>query len=127
MSTRGCGMEAEPMRSSPRWAVRRYPSASSGACRLPFAAQRRRGKRPTHSPAKSLSCSRDRLELLLSRSGDVAPSAITRFVARAFDIVVHVARTKDGRRIVREIAAVEDAGPVVVWRFGETTVRQLPS
>jgi len=69
----------------------------------------------------------DRLELLLSRSGDVAPSAITRFVARAFDVVVHVARTKDGRRIVREIAAVEDAGPVVVWRFGETTVRQLPS
>lgn len=68
----------------------------------------------------------DRLELLLSRSGDVAPSAISRFVARAFDVVVHVARAKSGLRIVREIAAVEDAGPVVVWRMGETTVRQLP-
>jgi pilus assembly protein CpaF len=69
----------------------------------------------------------DRLELLLSRSGDVAPAAIGRFVARAFDAVVHVARGKDGSRLVREIAAVEDAGPVVVWRAGETSIRQLPS
>ena len=68
----------------------------------------------------------DRLELLLARSGDVAPDAIARFVARAFDIVVHVGRAKDGLRIVREIAAVEDGGPVVVWRAGEASVRQLP-
>jgi pilus assembly protein CpaF len=69
----------------------------------------------------------DRLELLLSRSGDVAPTAIARFVARAFDVVVHVARGRDGSRLVREVAALEDAGPVVVWRTGETSIRQLPS
>ena len=68
----------------------------------------------------------DRLELLLARSGDVAPQAISRFVARAFDVVVHVARAKDGPRMVREIAAIEDAGPVVLWRTGESAVRQLP-
>jgi pilus assembly protein CpaF len=69
----------------------------------------------------------DRLELLLARSGDVAPQAISRFVARAFDVVVHVARAKDGLRIVHEIAAVEESGPVVVWRSGETTIRPLPN
>jgi pilus assembly protein CpaF len=68
----------------------------------------------------------DRLELLLARSGDVAPTAIARFVLRAFDVVVHVIRSEDGRRVVREIAALEDAGPVVVWRSGETFTRQLP-
>jgi len=69
----------------------------------------------------------DRLELLLARSGDVAPDAISRFVSRAFDVVVQVARAKNGARLVREIAAVENAGPVVVWRFGESSIRQLPS
>jgi pilus assembly protein CpaF len=69
----------------------------------------------------------DRLELLLARSGDVAPDAISRFVSRSFDVVVQVARAKNGVRLVREIAAVENAGPVVVWRFGETSIRQLPS
>lgn len=68
----------------------------------------------------------DRLELLLARSGDVAAGAISRFVARAFDVVVHVARAKDGLRLVREIAAVEETGPVVVWRAGERSIRQLP-
>jgi pilus assembly protein CpaF len=69
----------------------------------------------------------DRLELLLARSGDVAPAAITRFVSRAFDVVVHVARSMDRTRIVREIAAVEDTGPIVIWRAGERTIRELPS
>jgi len=69
----------------------------------------------------------DRLELLLARSGDVAPQAIARFVRRAFDVVVHVGRARDGRRVVREIAAVEDGGPVVLWRAGEGAVRPLPS
>jgi pilus assembly protein CpaF len=68
----------------------------------------------------------DRLELLLARSGDVAPEAISRFVARAFDVVVYVARAKDGLRLVREIAAVDEGGPVVVWRSGETSIRALP-
>jgi hypothetical protein len=40
---------------------------------------------------------------------------------------VHVARSKDGARRVQEIAAVDDAGAVVVWRAGDTAVRQLPS
>jgi pilus assembly protein CpaF len=77
--------------------------------------------------AGSASGALDRLELLLARSGDVAPSAIARFVARAFDVVVHVARGKDGSRLVREIAASEDGGPVVVWRAGEASIRPLPS
>lgn len=68
----------------------------------------------------------DRLELLLARSGEVASDAIARFVARAFDVIVHVARAKDGLRLVREIAAVEDAGPIVVWRTGDATIRQVP-
>ena len=68
----------------------------------------------------------DRLELLLARSGDVASTAIARSVARAFDVVVFVARGKDGARLVREIAGLEDAGPVVVWRAGETSIRPLP-
>jgi len=69
----------------------------------------------------------DRLELLLARSGDVAPQAISRFVARAFDVVVYVARAKSGARLVREIAAIEDSGPALVWRAGEDAIRQLPS
>jgi pilus assembly protein CpaF len=68
----------------------------------------------------------DRLELLLVRSGDVASAAISRFVARAFDVVVHVARAPHGVRLIREIAAVEDTGPIVVWRAGEASIRPLP-
>ena len=68
----------------------------------------------------------DRLELLLARSGDVASDAIARYVARAFDLVVHVARGGNGVRRVREIAAVEDAGPIVVWRAGDPSVQPLP-
>ena len=65
----------------------------------------------------------DRLELLLSRAGDVAPHAIARYVARAFDLVIVVARAPGGVRVVREIAAVEDDGVVVVWRAGDAVVR----
>lgn len=67
----------------------------------------------------------DRLELLLARSGDVVPAAISRFVARAFDVVVHLARARGGPRFVREIAAVEDGGPVAVWRAGDTSLGPL--
>jgi pilus assembly protein CpaF len=69
----------------------------------------------------------DRLELLLARSGDVVPVAISRFVTRAFDVVVHVARATNGARLVREIAAVEESGPIPLWRTGETTVQRPPS
>jgi pilus assembly protein CpaF len=61
----------------------------------------------------------DRLELLLARSGDVMSSAISRYVARAFDVVVHLGRTREGRRVVREIAAIEDDGPTTLWRTGD--------
>src|SRR5437870_5850455 len=47
----------------------------------------------------------DRLELLLARAGELAPAAIARPVARAIDVIVHVARGRDGRRAVRELAA----------------------
>ena len=57
-----------------------------------------------------------RLELLLARAGELAPSAITKHVARAIDVIVHVERTRDGRRVVREIARVEDELATIVWR-----------
>ena len=57
-----------------------------------------------------------RLELLLARAGELAPSAITKHVARAIDVIVHVERTTDGRRVVREIARVEDELATIVWR-----------
>ena len=57
----------------------------------------------------------DRLELLLARAGELAPAAIARHVARAIDLVVHVARRPDGGRMVREIALVEDDRATVVW------------
>jgi pilus assembly protein CpaF len=49
----------------------------------------------------------DRLELLLARAGDVAPSAIRRHVLSAFDVIVHVARSGQ-RRVVEEITAIDD-------------------
>ena len=60
----------------------------------------------------------DRLELLLARAGELTASAITRHVALAIDLVVHVARSNAGLRSVREIVAVEDDGLVTLWRAG---------
>ena len=76
--------------------------------------------------AASASGAIDRLELLLARAGDVAPDAISRFVRRAFDVVIHVARDGTGARRVREIAAVEDGGPIALWRAGDAAIRPLP-
>lgn len=56
-----------------------------------------------------------RLELLLARAGELDGGAITRHVARAIDVVVHVERRTDGRRAVREIATVADGAATVVW------------
>lgn len=56
-----------------------------------------------------------RLELLLARAGELAPGAIARHVARAIDLVAQVERRSDGRRIVREIARVEDDQATIVW------------
>jgi len=57
-----------------------------------------------------------RLELLLARAGELAPSAITKHVARAIDVIVHVERTTDGRRRVRETARLEDELATSDWR-----------
>ena len=50
-----------------------------------------------------------RLELLISRDfGQLSPAEIRRYVARVFDLVIFVARLRDGRRCVLEVAELED-------------------
>src|SRR5919201_1530530 len=50
-----------------------------------------------------------RLELLISRDfGQLSPAEIRRYVARVFDLVIFVARLRDGRRCVLEMAELED-------------------
>jgi pilus assembly protein CpaF len=68
----------------------------------------------------------DRLALLLARAGELASTAIARHLTLSIDVVVHVARGRDGVRAVREVAAVEEAGVVPLWRTGEGAVR-LPA
>ncbi len=60
-----------------------------------------------------------RLELLLARAGELGPQAIARHVARSVELIAHVARGGDGRRIVREIARVEDEVATIVWSHRE--------
>ena len=60
-----------------------------------------------------------RLELLLARAGELGGDAMRRYVTRAVDVIVHLARGADGRRTVREIVTVGEAGPAVVWRAGQ--------
>ena len=67
-----------------------------------------------------------RLELLLARAGEIDPRSIRRHVLGAIDVVVHLGRDRSGRRTVREIAAVERAGPLVVWRSGMAGPGPLP-
>jgi Flp pilus assembly CpaF family ATPase len=52
---------------------------------------------------------------LLARAGELSSAAIARHVARAVDLVVHVDRHPDGKRVVREIARVEDELATIVW------------
>jgi pilus assembly protein CpaF len=65
----------------------------------------------------------DRLALLLARAGELGPSAIARHVAQGIDVLVHVVRDRAGTRFVREIAAIEETGVVVLWRAGDGAVR----
>jgi pilus assembly protein CpaF len=65
----------------------------------------------------------DRLTLLLARAGELGAAAIARHVAQGIDVLVHVVRDRGGNRSVREIAAIEDSGIVVLWRTGDDTVR----
>lgn len=64
-----------------------------------------------------------RLELLLARSGELAHAAIDRHIRRAIDLVVHVARDRDGSRLVREIAAVSEDETATLWQQGDLVVR----
>jgi len=65
----------------------------------------------------------DRLALLLARAAELETTAIARHVAQGIDMLVHVVRDPGGNRSVREIAAIEDSGIVVLWRAGDDTVR----
>ncbi|HUQ16200.1 MAG TPA: ATPase, T2SS/T4P/T4SS family [Candidatus Saccharimonadales bacterium] len=56
-----------------------------------------------------------RLELLLAGAGELGERAISRHVARAVDVVVHVERRRDGRRRIREIATITDGALRVAW------------
>jgi pilus assembly protein CpaF len=59
-----------------------------------------------------------RLELLLARAGELSADAIRRHVLRCIDVIVHLARDRDGRRAIREIAAVDGDGARLLWRAG---------
>jgi pilus assembly protein CpaF len=67
----------------------------------------------------------DRLELLLARSGEAAPASIRRHVLAAFDVIVHVSR--DGaRRVVREIATIEEGALRPAYLRGADALARLP-
>ena len=68
----------------------------------------------------------DRLELLLARAGDSAPAAIRRHVLSAFDIVVHVARSRAGR-VIEEIVAIEDGAFRHLYARSDGEVSSLPA
>ncbi len=67
-----------------------------------------------------------RLELLLARAGELSGEALRRHVLRAIDLVVHLARDRDGRRRVREVAGIEEDGPRAIWRTGDEADAALP-
>lgn len=63
-----------------------------------------------------------RLELLLARAGELASDAARRHVLRSLDLIVHVARVRDGERAVQEIALVRPDGVSLIWRSGQPAV-----
>lgn len=65
----------------------------------------------------------ERLALLLARAGELREAAISRHLSQAIDLIVHVARDRDGARCVREIASVEAASVESLWRAQDTVVR----
>ncbi len=67
-----------------------------------------------------------RLELLLSRAGELAAASVRRHALAAFDVVVHLARERDGRRVVREIAGVDQEGTQPIWHAGLPGPEPLP-
>ncbi len=79
----------------------------------------------TTAHAGSAAAAIDRLELLLARAGESAPQAVRRHVLHAFDLIVHVTRTRAGR-VVDEIAALEDETLRPVYARGDAQVGPLP-
>jgi pilus assembly protein CpaF len=67
-----------------------------------------------------------RLELLLARTGELSAESARRHVARAIDVIVHLVRDAGGRRVVREIAALDGEAIVEVWRAGMPEPLALP-
>jgi pilus assembly protein CpaF len=68
-----------------------------------------------------------RFELLLARAGELSADAARRHVMGAIDLVVHVARGRDGSRAVREIAAIDGSAVQMVWRRGMPAPDALPA
>jgi pilus assembly protein CpaF len=68
-----------------------------------------------------------RLELLLARAGELSSEAARRHVLAAIDLIVHLGRDALGRRIVREVAAVESDGVLTIWRTGMEHVGAIPA
>ena len=67
----------------------------------------------------------DRLELLLARAGESAPQAVRSHVLRAFDLIVHVARSARGR-LVGEIVALDEGALHPIYHHGADALAPLP-
>lgn len=63
-----------------------------------------------------------RLELLLARAGELAPTAIERHIRRSIDVVVHLSRDRFGSRRVREIAARSGDDLKIIWHHGDSAI-----
>ena len=80
----------------------------------------------TTAHAGSARAAIDRLELLLARGGETAPSAIRRHVLTAFDLVLHIQRVGP-RRVVDEIVAIEDGTLRDLYVLPDARVAPLPA
>lgn len=80
----------------------------------------------TTAHAGSARAAIDRLELLLARGGETAPSAIRRHVLTAFDLVLHIQRIGP-RRVVDEIVAIEDGTLRDLYVLPDARVSPLPA
>ena len=68
-----------------------------------------------------------RLELLLARAGELSGGAARRYVLRSIDVVAHLARDRSGRRVLREIAAVDGETVRLIWSGRSASPGDLPA
>ncbi|HYM50678.1 MAG TPA: ATPase, T2SS/T4P/T4SS family [Candidatus Limnocylindrales bacterium] len=77
--------------------------------------------------ASSCADSLARLELLIGRDfGQLQPAEIRRYIARVFDLIIFIARLRDGRRCVLEIVelrGVDDRGHYQLTPVFQTEIR----